>query len=64
MCSMRTLKANYFTDVSLDANLEEDVDNDVLLKDVVEAAEDGKSVHHELDDVLALDFHLSWKVMM
>ena len=38
-----TLKSDYFTDVLFDANLEEDVDNDVLRKDVVEAAEDGCS---------------------
>ena len=44
--------------------VEEEVDNDVLLKDVVKAAEDGKDIHHELADVLALVPPLSWKVMM
>ena len=65
MCSTCTLKSNSFTlDVLLDANLEDDVDNDVLLKDGVEAAEDERDVHHELADVLALVPPLSWKVMM
>ena len=49
---MCTLNSNYFTlDVLLDASLEDDVDNDVLLKNGVEAAEDEKDVHHELADV-------------
>ena len=51
---MCTLKSNYFTlDVVLGACFEEDVDNDVCLKDIVKDAEDGKDVHHELADVLA-----------
>ena len=48
--------------MSFSIPLQEDVD--VLLKDVVETAEDGKDVHHELADVLALVPPLSWKVMM
>ena len=64
MCSMRALRSNYFTlDVLLAAHLEDDVDNDILLKDDVEAAEDERDVHHELADVLALVPPLSWKVM-
>ena len=43
-----------FTDVSLDANLEDDIDDVTLLKDVIEAAEDREDVHHELADALAL----------
>ena len=65
MCSMCTWKSNYFTlDVLLDANLEDDVDNDVLLKDGVETSEDERDVHREVADVLALVPRFSWKVMM
>ena len=65
MCSMCTLKSNYFTlDVLLDANVKDDVDNGVFLKDSVEAAEDERDVHHELADVLTLVPPPSWMVMM
>ena len=36
----------------------------ILVEDVIEAAEDGEDVHHELVDVRALIPPLSWKVML